>query len=254
MKAAIEIKALSKAYRLAHQGVTATNLREHLFRLFSNRQSEEVFWALKEINLTINSGEVVGILGKNGAGKSTLLKILGRITRPTTGSATVRGKLVGMLEVGAGFHPELSGRENIWLNAAILGMKRQEIRAKFDSIIRSAGVEKFLDTPLKQFSDGMQLRLAFAISTHLNPDILLLDEVLAVGDIDFQRNCMATVEQAAKQGKTIIFVSHNLEAMQAICQRGIVLHDSKIVQDGPINQAVNFYQQLCSNAGTYVAL
>jgi lipopolysaccharide transport system ATP-binding protein len=254
MKPAIEIKALSKAYRLAHQGVTATNLREHLFRLFSNRQSEEVFWALKEINLTINSGEVVGILGKNGAGKSTLLKILGRITRPTTGSATVRGKLVGMLEVGAGFHPELSGRENIWLNAAILGMKRQEIRAKFDSIIRSAGVEKFLDTPLKQFSDGMQLRLAFAISTHLNPDILLLDEVLAVGDIDFQRNCMATVEQAAKQGKTIIFVSHNLEAMQAICQRGIVLHDSKIVQDGPINQAVNFYQQLCSNAGTYVAL
>jgi lipopolysaccharide transport system ATP-binding protein len=244
MKPAIEIKALSKAYKLSHQNSKAANLREQFYRLFSGSSSEEVFWALKDISLNINPGEVVGILGRNGAGKSTLLKILGRITRPTSGSAIVRGRLIGMLEVGAGFHPELSGRENIWLNAAILGMKRQEIKANMDSIINSAGVERFLDTPLKQFSDGMQLRLAFAISTHLNPDILLLDEVLAVGDIDFQQNCMDTVKRAANQGKTILFVSHNLESMLEVCQRGIVLHDSKIIKDCPIKQAVDFYQQL----------
>ncbi|MBL8008911.1 MAG: ABC transporter ATP-binding protein, partial [Ignavibacteria bacterium] len=184
-------------------------------------------WALQDINFTINQGEAVGIIGRNGAGKSTLLKILSRITSPTTGEVRYKGKMSSLLEVGTGFHPELTGRENVYLNGTILGMKRSEVKRKFDQIIDFAGVQKYVDTPVKRYSSGMMVRLGFAVAAHLEPDILIVDEVLAVGDADFQEKCLGKMGEVGKEGTTVLFVSHNLSSVQQLCTRGIFLENGR---------------------------
>jgi lipopolysaccharide transport system ATP-binding protein len=200
-----------------------------------------IYWALRDVCFSVNSGDVVGVVGKNGAGKSTLLKILSRIAAPTSGKATIRGRICSLLEVGTGFHPELSGRENIYMNGTILGMRKFEIDEKFDEIVEFAGVQRFLDTPTKRYSSGMQVRLAFAVAAHLEPEILVIDEVLAVGDAEFQRRCLGKMEDVAKSGRTVLFVSHNMAAVQNLCTRGVLLQDGNLVADGPINEIVKSY-------------
>lgn len=202
---------------------------------------ETELWALRDLSLTIEQGEVVGLIGHNGAGKSTLLKILSRITEPTQGWADVTGRVGSLLEVGTGFHPELTGRENVFLNGAILGMRRSEVRRRFDEIVSFAGVERFLDTPVKRYSSGMAVRLAFAVAAHLEPEILLVDEVLAVGDAAFQRKSVGKMSEVAKEGRTVIFVSHNLAIIQALCHRGILLEHGSVVVDGPMTSTINAY-------------
>ena len=201
----------------------------------------EEIWALKDVDFEIKRGEVVGIIGRNGAGKSTLLKILSRITEPTTGTVEIHGRVASLLEVGTGFHPELTGRENIYLNGAILGMSRAEIRRKFDEIIAFAEVEKFLDTPVKRYSSGMYVRLAFAVAAHLEPEILLVDEVLAVGDVEFQKKCLGKMSSAARSGRTVFFVSHNLGAVRALCRRGMLLRSGHLAADTSVDEAVAAY-------------
>ena len=203
--------------------------------------SSEDFWALRDVSFEVKQGEVVGIIGRNGAGKSTLLKILSRITEPTEGRVTLRGRVASLLEVGTGFHPELTGRENIFLNGAILGMGRAEIRKKFDEIVAFAEVEKFLDTPVKRYSSGMYVRLAFAVAAHLEPEILIVDEVLAVGDAEFQRKCLGKMQEVSRGGRTVLFVSHQMAAVQNLCQTGILLAQGRIVQIGPIHDVVKHY-------------
>ncbi|MGZ5221787.1 MAG: ABC transporter ATP-binding protein [Chitinophagaceae bacterium] len=233
MKPVIEIKQLGKKYRirsnesyLALRDVISNGVK-NIFK--PRHEKKEDFWALEDINLQIEQGERIGIIGKNGAGKSTLLKILSRVTWPTTGEAVIRGRLASLLEVGTGFHPELTGRENIYLNGSILGLKKNEISRQFDAIVDFSGVEKFLDTPLKHYSSGMQLRLAFAVAAHLNPEILLVDEVLAVGDWEFQKKCLGKMEEVSKtQGRTILFVSHNIEAVIRLCNNAILLEHGKV--------------------------
>ena len=205
------------------------------------------FWALEDVSFEIQTGEVVGIVGRNGAGKSTLLKILGRITRPTRGGARVRGRVGTLLEVGTGFHPELSGRENIFLNGAILGMRMSEIRRKFDEIVDFAEVEAFLETPVKRYSSGMYVRLAFAVAAHLQPEILLIDEVLAVGDVAFQKKCLARMESLSHTNHTVLFVSHNLGAIRQLCPRSIVIDGGHVVHDGTTTDALRTYNELLRN-------
>jgi lipopolysaccharide transport system ATP-binding protein len=200
------------------------------------------FWALKDVSFDVKPGEVLGLVGRNGAGKSTLLKILSRITEPTEGEARIRGRIASLLEVGTGFHKELTGRENVFLNGAILGMTRAEIRAKFSEIVEFAGVETFIDTPVKRYSSGMTVRLAFAVAAHLDPEILLVDEVLAVGDAEFQRRCLAKMDDVAATGRTILFVSHNLVALEALCSRVILLEHGRVVADGETRQVLARYQ------------
>ena len=208
----------------------------------AHRQSVEDFWALKDISFEIKQGEVVGIIGRNGAGKSTLLKILSRITEPTEGRVRIRGRIASLLEVGTGFHPELTGRENIYLNGAILGMTKQEIRNKFDEIVAFAEVEQFLDTPVKRYSSGMYVRLAFAVAAHLETDILIVDEVLAVGDAEFQKKCLGKMQNiAGKEGRTVLFVSHNMAAIRSLTPRGAVLDTGRLVFDGSVNSAIEVY-------------
>jgi lipopolysaccharide transport system ATP-binding protein len=207
---------------------------------FRSASSEE-FWALKDISFDVKQGEVVGIIGRNGAGKSTLLKILSRITEPTEGEVRMKGRVASLLEVGTGFHPELTGRENVFLNGAILGMTKAEIRRKFDEIVAFAEVEKFLDTPVKRYSSGMYVRLAFAVAAHLDPEILIIDEVLAVGDADFQKKCLRKMDDAARGGRTVLFVSHNMAAVQSLCTRAIYLRDGQVVEDGPVSEAMVTY-------------
>ena len=204
-------------------------------------QRDNTIWALKDVSFTINRGEVVGIIGRNGAGKSTLLKILSRITEPTIGFAEIHGRVGSLLEVGTGFHAELTGRENIYLNGAILGMRKTEIERKFDEIVAFAEVEHFIDTPVKHYSSGMYLRLAFAVAAHLEPEILLVDEVLAVGDAQFQRKCMAKMEDVGRQGRTVLFVSHNMPAVTRLCQRTILLGKGGVQMDGPSHQVAGSY-------------
>ena len=201
----------------------------------------EEFWALKNINLEINQGDRLGIIGKNGAGKSTLLKILSRITEPTTGWVGIKGRVASLLEVGTGFHPELTGKENIFLNGAILGMTRAEIRNKFDEIVDFSGVEKFLDTPVKRYSSGMRVRLAFSVAAHLEPEILIIDEVLAVGDADFQKKCLGKMKDVAGEGRTVLFVSHNMVAVQSLCNKGLLLKDGMIDSLGDASSVVQKY-------------
>jgi lipopolysaccharide transport system ATP-binding protein len=249
---AITIENLAKRYTIGHQRASGDGLRhaiesavrEPLSWLRSIRQrkmQEEDFWALKNVSFRIDQGEVVGIIGSNGAGKSTLLKILSRITVPTEGRIQINGRVASLLEVGTGFHPELTGRENIFLNGAILGMSRAEIIRKFDEIVEFSGIEEFLDTPVKRYSSGMYVRLAFAVAAHLEPEILIVDEVLAVGDAAFQKKCLGKMESFACSGRTVLFVSHNIEAVRTLCQRCIWLKDGKVHRDGPSGEIVEEY-------------
>ena len=205
-----------------------------------NRAGETV-WALRDVDFSINQGEAIGIIGRNGAGKSTLLKIISRVTAPTSGVIKVKGRIASLLEVGTGFHPELTGRENIYMNGAIMGMSRSEVDRKFDEIVDFSGVEKFINTPVKRYSSGMYVRLAFAVSAHLEPEILIVDEVLAVGDAEFQRKCLGKMGDAAHEGRTVLFVSHNMAAIQKLCAHGILLDKGQIVEQGNINQVINEY-------------
>lgn len=207
----------------------------------ASKYHREVLWALKDINFKVRQGEAVGIIGRNGAGKSTLLKILSRITAPTTGFIGAKGRLASLLEVGTGFHPELTGRENIYLNGAIMGMTRKEVAKRFDEIVDFSGVEKFIDTPVKRYSSGMYVRLAFAVSAHLEPDIMIVDEVLAVGDVEFQKKCMGKMDEVANAGRTVLFVSHNMASIQNLCSRAILLSQGEIVMSGDTDTVISKY-------------
>ncbi|MFM7566127.1 MAG: ABC transporter ATP-binding protein, partial [Flavobacteriales bacterium] len=198
-------------------------------------------WALEDVNFTVNQGEVVGIIGKNGAGKSSLLKVLSKVTSPTKGRITLNGRVASLLEVGTGFHPELTGRENIYLNGAILGMTKREITNKFDEIVAFSGVEKYIDTPVKRYSSGMYVRLAFAVAAHLEPEILIVDEVLAVGDVDFQKKCLGKMKAVAGEGRTVLFVSHNMEAVKNLCTRAILMEQGKVVSEGSPSAVIERY-------------
>ena len=253
---------LSKAYRLGIESNSFPTLRDALAmgakRLLRRRLTEPAetteFWALKDVSFEVSAGEVVAIIGPNGAGKSTVLKILARIVEPTSGHAVIRGRLGALLEVGTGFHQELTGRENIYLNGAILGMRRTEIDAKLDEIVDFSGVEKFLDTPVKRYSSGMYLRLAFAIAAHVDPDILVVDEVLAVGDAAFQQKCIAKAEKIAETGRTVLFVSHQMSVLQRLCTRAILIDGGRVAADGRTGDVVRGYLQMLENrAGTDLA-
>jgi lipopolysaccharide transport system ATP-binding protein len=255
---AIETHELGKRYRLGLSRRGYGTLREALVeaaqRPFKRKRGgangADVLWALKDLSMTIETGEVVGLIGHNGAGKSTLLKILSRITEPSAGYADVTGRVGSLLEVGTGFHPELTGRENIYLNGAILGMRKAEIRARFDEIVEFAEISRFLDTPVKRYSSGMSVRLAFAVAAHLEPEILLVDEVLAVGDAAFQRKSLGKMNEVAKEGRTVVFVSHNLAIIQALCTRGILLERGEVVTDAPIGAAIDSYLRTLESAAS----
>ncbi len=226
-----------------HENQPYLSLRDSLSNVFKKKSSKEEFWALKDVDFNVQQGDAFGIIGKNGAGKSTLLKILSKITPPTSGKIIGRGRVASLLEVGTGFHPELSGRENVFMNGSILGMKRTEILKNFDAIVDFAGVEKFLDTPLKHYSSGMQLRLAFAVAAFLENEILIIDEVLAVGDAEFQKKCMGKMgEISHKDGRTLLFVSHNLAALKSLCKNGILLSKGSVLANGSINEIISKYQ------------
>jgi lipopolysaccharide transport system ATP-binding protein len=256
MTPAVSIENLGKRYIIGHQRneryVTLRDVLMHKLRAFEQRirhplsvntentQVEE-FWALQSINLDIAEGDCIGIIGRNGAGKSTLLKILSRITEPTTGRIRMRGRVASLLEVGTGFHPELSGRENIYLNGAVLGMTRQEVKRKFDEIVSFSGVEKFLDTPVKRYSSGMYVRLAFAVAAHLETDILIVDEVLAVGDVEFQKKCLGKMGEVTQGGRTVLFVSHNMASVQQLANRSVLLVDGRLERVGPTHEVIADY-------------
>lgn len=221
----------------------------------ASRESTEDFWALRDVSFDVRQGDVIGIIGRNGAGKSTLLKILSRITDPSEGRVTLRGRVASLLEVGTGFHPELTGRENIFLNGAILGMTRAELRTKFDEIVAFAEVEQFLDTPVKRYSSGMYVRLAFAVAAHLEPEILVVDEVLAVGDADFQKKCLGKMGEVARGGRTVLFVSHNMSAIGHLCTRCVLLADGRLVADGDIGSVIGKYMHVGAHLDqTHVSL
>jgi lipopolysaccharide transport system ATP-binding protein len=260
---ALRVENLCKSYRIAHQatGATYRTLREEMLeipkRLLSmvrpaadgGPSGTEEFQALRNVSFDVSQGEVVGIIGRNGAGKSTLLKILSRITEPTSGRVPLYGRVASLLEVGTGFHPELTGRENIFLNGAILGMSRSEIKAKFDEIVAFAEVERFLDTPVKRYSSGMYVRLAFAVAAHLEPEILIVDEVLAVGDSGFQKKCLGKMQEVSRGGRTVLFVSHQMGAISSLCSRAILLNAGQVVSDGGVPEVVRDYLELASDDG-----
>ncbi len=263
MKPIIKVENLSKSYIIGHESRERyTTLRDQMARKakswFSFGKGEKIkhtteeFWALKDINFEINQGDRIGIIGRNGAGKSTLLKILSRITEPTTGKITISGRVASLLEVGTGFHPELTGRENIFLNGAILGMSRAEIRKKFDEIVDFAEVEKFLDTPVKRYSSGMYVRLAFAVAAHLEPEILIVDEVLAVGDAQFQKKCLGKMEDVSlKEGRTVLFVSHNMGMIGNLCNEGVLINKGQVEINGNINDVMNCYISKNNHASNF---
>ncbi|RJR20785.1 MAG: ATP-binding cassette domain-containing protein [Nitrospiraceae bacterium] len=258
---AITVENLSKCYRIGLKEEMNDSIVKSLFGFikspiknyrryrslykFDDTESEvespDIIWALKDVSFSVKEGEIVGIIGVNGAGKSTLLKILSRITDPTHGQATIRGKISSLLEVGTGFHQELTGRENVYLNGTILGMKKKELDRKFDEIVDFSGIDKFIDTPVKRYSSGMKVRLAFAVAAHLEPEILLIDEVLAVGDAEFQRRCLNKMEDVSHQGRTVLFVSHSMPAVTRLCPRTILLNGGGIAADGPSHQIVSIY-------------
>lgn len=242
MKPILEIQNISKKFRISHQTGGYLSLRERMVNALKfEKINTEDFWALKDVSFEVQAGESIGIIGRNGAGKSTLLKILSKITPPTTGKIISRGRIASLLEVGTGFHPELTGRENIFFNGSLLGMKRKEIESKFDEIVDFSGVEKFLDTPLKHYSSGMQLRLAFAVAAFLEPEILIIDEVLAVGDAEFQKKCLGKMEDVSKSGRTILFVSHNMAAIRALCSSAILFEHGKVKAIGNPSDLISEY-------------
>jgi lipopolysaccharide transport system ATP-binding protein len=253
MLPAIHARGLGKQYRIGARRASYGSLRESLtealrapFRAWGRlpQTTDSTIWALKDVDLEIQPGEVVGIIGRNGAGKSTLLKILSRITEPSTGEVDLFGRVGSLLEVGTGFHPELTGRENIYLNGAVLGMKRREIQQKFDAMVAFAEVDKFLDTPVKHYSSGMYMRLAFAVAAHLEPEILLVDEVLAVGDAVFQKKCLGKMGEVARQGRTVLFVSHNIAAVRTLCSSALLLRDGQVDSQGSVKTCVERYLEL----------
>jgi lipopolysaccharide transport system ATP-binding protein len=256
---AISVEQVSKRFRLGNGSRTAsyTTLRDRvggLFRKTEAPQHAREIWALRDVDVEVAQGEAVGLIGHNGAGKSTLLKILTRITEPTAGRAVLRGRVASLLEVGTGFHPELTGRENIFLNGAILGMTRAEIRASFDAIVAFADVERFLDTPVKRYSSGMFVRLAFAVAAHLTPEILLVDEVLSVGDIEFQRRCLGRMNEVARSGRTVVFVSHNLGSIEDLCTRAILMRGGQVAKSGPTREVIAHYLSQRTGDGSAVEL
>jgi lipopolysaccharide transport system ATP-binding protein len=249
---AITARSLGKAYRIGHlqslvSGGEDAAGKQRLGRWRwprlapRQRLSSETFWALRDVDFDVPRGKVFGVIGRNGAGKSTLLKVLSRITEPTTGMAEIRGKVGSLLEVGTGFHPELSGRENIYLNGTLLGMRRRQIDRVFDAIVSFAEVERFIDTPVKRYSSGMYVRLAFAVAAHLEPDVLVIDEVLAVGDIEFQKRCLGKMRDVTGQGRTVLFVSHNLTSVNSLCDRCLLLEQGKVLREGPTEEVTQVY-------------
>lgn len=268
MRTAIRVEGLGKRYLLHHKGPTRDNVLRHALtdavgemrkRWLSpgpreSRPSVEEFWALRDVSLEIKEGERIGIIGRNGAGKSTLLKILSRITDPSEGRVSIRGRMASLLEVGTGFHQDLSGRENIFLNGAVLGMSKREIARSFDKIVDFAGVERFLDTPVKRYSSGMYVRLAFAVAAHLEPEILVVDEVLAVGDAEFQKKCMGRMSEVGREGRTILFVSHNMVAVNTLCSSAVLLKDGRVFFKGNVGDAVEHYLSDASTAAGEVML
>jgi lipopolysaccharide transport system ATP-binding protein len=249
MATAITADGLSKRYRIGELQASYGTLRESLARVGRrvaggpHRHHHEEIWALRDVSFEVPEGQVLGVIGHNGAGKSTLLKLLTRITTPTKGRAEIRGRVGSLLEVGTGFHPELTGRENVFLNGSVLGMKRREIAQKFPEIVEFAGVERFIDTPVKRYSSGMSVRLAFAVAAHLEPEILLVDEVLAVGDAEFQQRCLGRMQDFGASGRTIVFVSHNMQAVARLCERALLLEGGEITRDGPSANVVARYLQ-----------
>jgi lipopolysaccharide transport system ATP-binding protein len=244
MKPSIEVQNLSKQFRLGEiQGYkTIRETMQNIFKHRRKKQDVDYIWALRNISFNVQQGEVLGIIGRNGAGKTTLLKILSRITEPTEGIAKLRGRVASLLEVGTGFHPELTGRENIFLNGALLGMRKSEIKVKFDEIIAFSEIEKFLDTPVKRYSSGMYVRLAFAVAAHLEPEILIVDEVLAVGDVQFQKKCLGKMKEVSKrEGRTVLFVSHNMSAISSLCTKGMLLVNGKLAYSGTARDTVKEY-------------
>jgi len=264
---AIIVENLSKQYVLGGEVDQSKTFREMLVgafkqpvqrlkRLQGNSKAQETFWALKDISFEINEGEVVGIIGANGAGKSTLLKVLSRITAPTKGAVHIKGRIGSLLEVGAGFHPELTGKENIYVNGAILGMKRREVACKFEEIVEFAEVEKFIDTPVKRYSSGMYVRLAFSVAAHLESEILVVDEVLAVGDIAFQKKCLGKMEKASNSGRTILFVSHNMDVISKLCKKSLLIDGGALKEIGPTQCIINSYldSMIDSKLGNIISL
>ena len=274
---AIKVENLGKAYQLGQIG-TGTISRD-LERWYARMRGKEdpflrigeandrsikgesdIVWSLRDLNFEIDQGDAVGIIGRNGAGKSTLLKILSKVTAPTTGKISGQGRIASLLEVGTGFHPELSGRENIFLNGAILGMRKKEIERKFDEIVDFAGIERYIDTPVKRYSSGMYVRLAFAVAAHLESEILIVDEVLAVGDAEFQKKCLGKMGEVSKgEGRTVLFVSHNMASIEALCNRGVLLDKARVLFEGKIRQSINSYNNLLSmendtDIGTYLSM
>jgi lipopolysaccharide transport system ATP-binding protein len=243
---ALSVRGLGKKYTIVHNSTRPTSLKEAIVHRLRHpfgdgRQEKETFWALRDVNFDVRKGEILGIIGRNGAGKSTLLKMLSRIAVPTTGSIDIHGRMASLLEVGTGFHPELTGRENVFLNGSILGMNRRDIAARFDEIVAFAEIEKFLDTPVKRYSSGMYVRLAFAVAAHLDPEILIIDEVLAVGDNNFQKKCLGKVKSVSGEGRTVIFVSHNMNTVTRICPRAILLQQGRIIADGTADEVTRAY-------------
>ena len=243
---AVSVRGLSKSYSIARNAVQHSTVGEVLAHKMRNplaKVERDTFWALNDVNFDIQKGDVVGIIGRNGAGKSTLLKILSRITEPTKGRIDLYGRVGSLLEVGTGFHPELTGRENVYLNGAILGMSKSEIARQFDAIVDFSGTEKFLDTPVKRYSSGMYVRLAFAVAAHLNPEILIIDEVLAVGDADFQKKCIGKMQDVANSGRTVLFVSHNLDVVRKLCTSGILMQNGRVASTGTAKAVLERYVQ-----------
>lgn len=247
----IEVSGLGKEYRLGVVG--ATTLKEDIQRFFqkakTSQDNDQHIWALRDVSFNVSSGEVLGLIGHNGGGKSTLLKLLSRITEPTEGEAILRGRVASLLEVGTGFHPDLTGRENIFLNGTLLGMRAHEVQDKLQQIIEFSGVGQFIDTPVKRYSSGMRVRLAFAVAAHLEPEILLVDEVLAVGDAAFQEKCLGRMREVTEEGRTVIFVSHNMDAITTLTDRCLVLNHGKVIHDGPSSEAVCHYLSSLADAG-----
>jgi len=259
MSVAIAVEGLGKKYRIGQFRAAYGTLRDSLMHSVGRLRSGHVheppreIWALRDVSFEAREGEVLGIIGPNGAGKSTLLKLLTRITTPTEGRAELRGRVGSLLEVGTGFHPELTGRENIYLNGAILGMKRSEINRKFDAIVEFSGVPKFIDTPVKRYSSGMFVRLAFSVAAHFEPEIMIVDEVLAVGDADFQRRSLGRMEDLGDSGRTVMFVSHNLQSILQLCDRAILLEGGQIVRHGPTQEVVEYYEEQTMGSGSNVS-
>jgi homopolymeric O-antigen transport system ATP-binding protein len=259
MAVAIEAHELSKRYRIGQMQAAYGTLRDSLSsaaaRVVGREEKREVeeIWALQDVSFTVRDGEALGLIGRNGAGKSTLLKILTRITTPTSGRAVIRGRVGSLLEVGTGFNPELTGRENVFLNGSILGMKRREIQRKLNQIIEFSGVEKFIDTPVKRYSSGMGVRLAFSVAAHLEPEVLLVDEVLAVGDAEFQQRCLGRMEDLSGTGRTVVFVSHNMQAINQLCDRAIWLEGGRLMEDGEPSEVITHYLHSTWGSGSRVS-